>query len=78
MNLLNHNLWRRVNVVKVISIPQFNYLPQMLPMSVPIPLLSLLERKRGEKSVSLFLYQMYTLRECVCTWLIVCLINSLG
>lgn len=53
MGLLNHKLWRRVNVVKVISIPQFNYLPQMLPMNVPIPLLSLFERK-GEK-VSFFI-----------------------
>lgn len=76
MGLLNHNLWRRVNVVKVISIPQFNYLPQMLPMSVPIPLLSLFKRKWGKVSFFTSISNLHP--QGMCTWLVVSLINSLG
>lgn len=75
MGLLNHNLWRRVNVVKVISVSEFNYLPQMLPMNVPIPLLSLFEKKRGEVCFFISISNLHPQGMCVC--MVDCFSNKL-
>lgn len=55
MSSLNHKVWGSINDVEVISTPQFNYFPQMLPMNIPIPLLSLFKRA-GKKIKFLHFY----------------------